>query len=174
MIQLLRVRQTWPKKKSLMIRQMCRHPIFRHIQRKTNPCQLPLKKHMLASIYYNSAFAMYPRHNRPENISTNPDVLDLLLKVFSSRARVSTQKVWNPTIESWNLPKKSSFLSLPPLTQESNVGNDGLVFHFFHVREGLTTQPQLTHHAPANLISFSTTTASPVPKLTSIARHTQF
>ena len=22
--------------------------------------------------------------------------------------------------------------------------------HFFHVREGLTTQPQLSHHAPAN------------------------
>ncbi len=26
----------------------------------------------------------------------------------------------------WNQPKKSSFLSLPPLTQESNVGDDGL------------------------------------------------
>jgi hypothetical protein len=69
---------------------------------------------------------MYPRHNCPENISSNPDVLDLLLKVFSSRARVSTQKVWNPITESWNQPKKSSFLSLPPLTQESNVGDDGL------------------------------------------------
>ncbi len=53
-------------------------------------------------------------------------MLDLLLKVFSSRARVSTVTVWNPIIESWNQPKKSSFLSLPPLTQESNVGEDGL------------------------------------------------
>ena len=69
----------------------------------------------------------YPRHNCSENISSNPDVLDLLLKVFSSRARVSTQKVWNPIIESWNQPKKSSFLSLPPLTQESNVGDDSLM-----------------------------------------------
>ena len=70
---------------------------------------------------------MYPRHNLPENIATPTDVLDLLCKVFSSRARVSTQKVWNPIIESWNAPNKSSFLSLPPLTQESNVGNDGLM-----------------------------------------------
>ena len=76
--------------------------------RKAIPHQLPLKKHRHSSIY--------PRHNCPENISSNPDVLDLLLKVFSSRARVSTQKVWNPIIESWNQPKKSSFLSLPPLT----------------------------------------------------------
>jgi hypothetical protein len=59
--------------------------------RKANPCQLTLKKHRLASIYYHSAFMMYPRHNRPENIATTPYVLDLLLKVFSSRARVSTQ-----------------------------------------------------------------------------------
>jgi hypothetical protein len=94
--------------------------------RKAIPCQLPLKKHRHASIYYYSACTTYPRHNCPENISSNPDVLDLLLKVFSSRARVSTQKVWNPIIESWNQPKKSSFLSLPPLTQESNVGDDGL------------------------------------------------
>jgi hypothetical protein len=53
---------------------------------------------------------MYPRHNLPENIATPPDVLDLLSKVFSSRARVSTQKVWNPIIESWNATNKSSFL----------------------------------------------------------------
>ena len=89
--------------------------------RKAIPSQLPLKKHMHSSIYYHSAFTTYPRHNCPENISSNPDVLDLLLKVFSSRARVSTQKVWNPIIESWNQPKKSSFLSLPLLTQESKV-----------------------------------------------------
>ncbi len=76
--------------------------------------------------YYHSAFTMYPRHMRPENISSNPDVLDLLLKVFSSRARVPTVTVWNPIIESWNQPKKSSFLSLPPLTQKSNLGDDGL------------------------------------------------
>ncbi len=69
---------------------------------------------------------MYPRHKRPENILSNPDVLDLLLKLFFSRARVSTVKVWNPIIESWNQPKKSSFLSLPLLTQESNLGDDGL------------------------------------------------
>jgi hypothetical protein len=93
--------------------------------RKVIPRQLPLKKHMHYSIYYHSAFTTYPRHKRPENISSNPDVLDLLLKVFSSRARVSTV-TWNPIIESWNQPKKSSFLSMPPLTQESNVGDDGL------------------------------------------------
>ena len=70
---------------------------------------------------------MYPRHKRPENISSNPEVLDLLLKVFSSRARVSTVTIWNPIVESWNQGKKPSFLSLlPPLTQESNLGNDGL------------------------------------------------
>ena len=95
--------------------------------RKANPRQLPLKKHRLVSIYYHSAFTMYPRHNLPENIATPTDVLDLLCKVFSSRARVSTQKVWNLIIESWSAPKKSSFLLLPPLTQESNVGNDGLM-----------------------------------------------
>ena len=84
-----------------------------------------MKKHRLASIYYHSAFTTYPRHNLPENIATPPDVLDLLSKVFSSRARVSAQKVWNPNIESWNAPNTSSFLSLPPLTQESNVGDNG-------------------------------------------------
>ena len=69
---------------------------------------------------------MYPRHKRPENISSNPEVLDLLLKVFSSRARVSTVTIWNPIVELWNQGKKPSFLSLPPLTQESNLGDDGL------------------------------------------------
>jgi hypothetical protein len=69
---------------------------------------------------------MYPRHKRPENIVSRPDVLDLLLKVFSSRARVSTVTIWNPIVESWNQCKKPSFLSLPPLTQESNLGDDGL------------------------------------------------
>jgi hypothetical protein len=94
--------------------------------RKVIPSQLPLKKHRHSSIYYHSAFMTYLRHKRPENISSNPDVLDLLLKVFSSRARLSTVTVWNPIIEPWNQLKKSSFLSLPPLTQESNLGNDGL------------------------------------------------
>jgi hypothetical protein len=68
----------------------------------------------------------YPRHKRPENISSTPHVLDLLLKVFSPRARVSTVTIWNPIVESWNQGKKPSFLSLPPLTQESNLGDDGL------------------------------------------------
>jgi hypothetical protein len=94
--------------------------------RKVIPRQLPLKKHRHSSIYYHSAFTTYPRHKGPENILSNPDVLDLLLKVFSSRARVSTVTVWNPIIESWNQPKKSSFLSRPPLTREYNVGDDGL------------------------------------------------
>jgi hypothetical protein len=94
--------------------------------RKVISHKLPLKKHRHCSIYYHSAFTTYPRHKRPENISSNPDVLDLLLKVLSSRARVSTVTVWNPIIESWNKGKKPSFLSLPPLTQESNLGNDGL------------------------------------------------
>ncbi len=48
------------------------------------------------------------------------------MKVFSSRARVSTVTIWNHIVESWNQGKKPSFLSLPPLTQESNLGNDGL------------------------------------------------
>jgi hypothetical protein len=69
---------------------------------------------------------MYPRHKRPENISGTLDVLDRLLNVFSLRVRVSTVTIWNPIVESWNQPKKSSFLSLPPLTQESNLGDDGL------------------------------------------------
>ena len=85
--------------------------------RKVISRKLPLKKHRHSSIYYHSAFTTYPRHKRPENISSNPDVLDLLLKVFSSRARVSTVTVWNPIIESWNQGKKPSFLSLPPLTR---------------------------------------------------------
>ena len=36
--------------------------------------QLPLKKHRYSSIYHHSAFTMYPRHKRPENISSHPDV----------------------------------------------------------------------------------------------------
>ncbi len=94
--------------------------------RKGISCKLPLKKHRHSSIYYHSAFTTYPRHKHPENISSNPDVLDLLLKVFSLRARVSTVTVWNPIIESWNQAKKPSFLSLAPLTRESNLGDDGL------------------------------------------------
>ena len=70
---------------------------------------------------------MYPRHKRPENISSHPDLLDSLLKLFSSRARVSTVSISNAIVESWNQGKKPSFLSLPPLTQESNLGNDGLM-----------------------------------------------
>ncbi len=78
--------------------------------------------------HYHSAFMTYPRHHRPENIASTPDVLDTLLKGFSSRARVDSQKNWNSTIESWTSSKnKLSILSLPPLTQESNVGDDGLM-----------------------------------------------
>ena len=61
--------------------------------RKVISRKLPLKKHRHCSIYYHSAFTTYPRHKCPENILSNPDVLDLLLKVFSSRARVSTVTV---------------------------------------------------------------------------------
>ena len=45
--------------------------------------QLPLKKHRHSSIYYHSAFTMYPRHKRPENISSHPVELDSLQKLFS-------------------------------------------------------------------------------------------
>jgi hypothetical protein len=70
----------------------------------------------------------YPRHNRLENVASTPDVLDTLLKAFSSRARVDSQKNWNSTVASWTSSKnKLSILSLPQLTQESNVGNDGLM-----------------------------------------------
>ena len=96
--------------------------------RKTNPRQLPLNKHRPSQVYYHSAFTTYPRHHRPENVASTPDVLDTLLKCFSSRARVDSQKNWNSTIESWTSSKnKLSILSLPPLTQESNVGDDGLM-----------------------------------------------
>ena len=96
--------------------------------RKTNPRQLPLNKHRPSQVYYHSAFPTYPRHNRPENLASTPDVLDALLKGFSSRARVDSQENWNSTIESWTSSKnKLSILSLPPLTQESNVGDDGLM-----------------------------------------------
>jgi hypothetical protein len=84
--------------------------------KKVIACQLPLKKHRYSSIYYHSAFTMYPRHKRPENILSRPDMLNLLLKLFSSRARVSTVTIWNPIVESWNQGKKPSFMSLPPLT----------------------------------------------------------
>ena len=76
---------------------------------------------------------MYPRHKRPENISSHPDVLDSLLKLFFSRARVSTVSISNAIVESWNQGKKSSFLSLPPLTQESNLGDDGLTLQSTYV-----------------------------------------
>jgi len=56
--------------------------------RKTNPRQLPLNKHRPSQVYYHSAFTTYPRHHRPENVASTPDVL---------------------------------------LTQESNVGDDGLM-----------------------------------------------
>jgi hypothetical protein len=95
--------------------------------KKANPQQLPLKKHRHASIYYHSAFTTYPRHNRLENLDSNPDVLKTLFEDFSSRARVDNQIVWNSTVASWNTPKKSLFLSLPPLAQASNVGDDGLM-----------------------------------------------
>jgi hypothetical protein len=87
-----------------------------------------LNKHRPSTVYYHSAFTSYPRHNRPENVASTPDVLDTLLKTFFSRARVDSQKNWNSTIASWSSSKnKLSILSLPPLTQESNVGDDGLM-----------------------------------------------
>ena len=96
--------------------------------RKANYQQLPLNKHRPSTVYYHSAFTTYPRHNRPVNVVSTPDVLDTLLKAFSSRARVDSQKNWNSTIASWNSSKnKLSILSLPPLTQESNVSDDGLM-----------------------------------------------
>jgi len=50
------------------------------------------------------------------------------MKAFSSRARVDSQKNWNYTVASWTSSKnKLSILSLPSLTQESNVGDDGLM-----------------------------------------------
>jgi len=60
--------------------------------RKTNPRQLPLNKHRPSSVYYHSAFTTYPRHNRLENVASTLDVLDTLLKAFSSRARVDSKK----------------------------------------------------------------------------------
>ena len=60
--------------------------------RKTNPRQLPLNKHRPSQVYYHSAFTTYPRHNCPENLASTPDVLDALLKGFSSRARVDSKK----------------------------------------------------------------------------------
>ena len=50
--------------------------------RKTNYQQLPLNKHRPSTVYYHSAFTTYPRHNRPENVASTPDVLDTLLKTF--------------------------------------------------------------------------------------------
>jgi len=89
---------------------------------------MPLNKHRPSSVYYHSAFTTYPRHNHPENNASTPDVLNTLLKAFSSRARVDSQKNWNSTIASWTSSKKElSILSLLPLTQESNVGDDGLM-----------------------------------------------
>ena len=96
--------------------------------RKANYRQLPLNKHRPSTAYYHSAFTTYPRHNRPENVLSTPDVLDTLLKTFSSRARVGSHKNWNSNIASWSSSKnKLSILSLPPLIQESNVGDDGLM-----------------------------------------------
>jgi len=96
--------------------------------RKTNYRQLPLNKHRPSTVYYHSAFATYPRHNHPENVASTPDVLDTLLKAFSSKARVDSKKNWNSTVASWTSSKnKLSILSLPPLTQESNVGDVGLM-----------------------------------------------
>ena len=96
--------------------------------RKANHQQLSLNKHRPSSVNYHSAFTTYPRHNRLDNVASTPDVLDTLLKNLSSRARVDSQKNWNSTIASWNSSKnKLSILSLPPLTQESNVSDDGLM-----------------------------------------------
>jgi len=96
--------------------------------RKANSRQLPLIKHRPSTVYYHSAFTTYPRHNHPENVASTPHVLDTLLKAFSPRARIDSKKNWNSTVASWTSSKnKLSILSLPPLIQESNVGDDGLM-----------------------------------------------
>ncbi len=69
--------------------------------RKVNYRQLPLNKHRPSTVYYHAAFTTYPRHNRPENVASTPAVLDALMKAFSSRARVDSQKKWNYTVASW-------------------------------------------------------------------------
>jgi hypothetical protein len=61
--------------------------------RKVNYQQLPLTKHRPSTAYYHSAFTTYSRHNRPENVASTLDVLDTLLKAFSSRARVDSKKM---------------------------------------------------------------------------------
>jgi hypothetical protein len=61
--------------------------------RKANYQQLPLNKHRPSTVYYHSAITTNPRHNRPENVASTPDVLSTLLKAFSSRARVDSQKI---------------------------------------------------------------------------------
>jgi hypothetical protein len=68
--------------------------------RKANYRQLSLNKYRPSTVYYHSAFTTYPRHNHPENVASTPDVLETLLKTFSSRARVDSQKSWNSTIAS--------------------------------------------------------------------------
>jgi hypothetical protein len=61
--------------------------------RKANYRQLPLNKHRPSTVYYHSAFTTYSRHNRPENVASTLDVLDTLLKAFTSRARVDSKKM---------------------------------------------------------------------------------
>jgi len=60
--------------------------------RKANYRQLPLNKHRPSTVYYHSAFTTYPRHNCPENVASTLDVLDTLMKAFTSRARVDSKK----------------------------------------------------------------------------------
>ncbi len=75
--------------------------------RKVNYRQLPLNKHMPSTVYYHSAFTTYPRHNHSENVASTPDVLDTLLKAFSSRARVDSQKIGILPLHHGPLPRTS-------------------------------------------------------------------
>jgi hypothetical protein len=58
--------------------------------RKVN-YRLPLNKYRPSTAYYYPAFTTYSRHNRPENVTSTLDVLDTLLKAFSTRARVDSR-----------------------------------------------------------------------------------
>jgi len=80
--------------------------------RKANYRQLPLNKHRPPTVYFHSAFTTYPRHNHPENVASTPDVLDTLLKAFSSRARIDSQKNWILPLHHGPLPR-TSYRSFP-------------------------------------------------------------
>jgi len=75
--------------------------------RKVNYRKLPLNKHRPSTVYYHAAFTTYPRYNRPENVASTPAVLDTLMKAFSSRARVDSQKIGIIPLHHGPLPRTS-------------------------------------------------------------------